>query len=102
MHTKEQVDVDYKRKIIGVLTVLFPDAKIYLFGSRARGTARHRSDIDIALDEGERIKPISRIAEARDMLNASDITKNVEIVDFHAVSSLMKQQILKDGIVWKA
>lgn len=102
MKTQEQVEPEFKKKIIAILTVLFPHAKIYLFGSRARGTAYHASDIDIALDEGKKIKPIRRIAEARDMLNASDITKEIEIVDFHSVSSLMKEQILKDGILWKA
>lgn len=95
------IHVEYQQKIVGVLSVLFPTAKIYLFGSQARGTATRASDIDIAIDEGARILPIGRIAEARDMLNASNLPYKIEVVDLHAISTLMKEQVEKDGILWK-
>ncbi len=41
-----------KEQIIKVIEIFFPDAKIYLFGSRAKGTHHERSDIDIAIDVG--------------------------------------------------
>ncbi len=41
-----------KDKIIKVIEIFYPNAKIYLFGSRARGTNEEQSDIDIAIDAG--------------------------------------------------
>ena len=42
--------VKEKDLIVGLLSVIFPDAKIYLFGSRARGDYKPESDIDLAID----------------------------------------------------
>ena len=98
---KETIETEYKEKIIGILTVLFPKAKVYLFGSRARGTVSKISDIDLAIDNGQKILPIGLLAEARDMLNASNIPYKIEIVDFYSVSTLMQNQINQDGIIWK-
>lgn len=99
-HTN-RISADDQQKIVGILSVLFPDAKIYLFGSQARGTANRISDIDIAIDEGDKIKAINRIAEARDMLNSSDIPHKIDVLDFHSVSKIMKELIIKDRVIWK-
>ena len=95
------LEEEYKKKIVGILSVLFPDATIYLFGSRARGTARERSDIDIAIDAKDKLRP-ARISEARDMLAESNIPYTIEIVDLHSVSESMRDNILKEGIIWKS
>lgn len=44
-----------------------PNAKIYLFGSRARGTHKVTSDIDIALDAGRKLDMLE-LAQARNVL----------------------------------
>jgi len=91
----------YKEKIIAILTILFPKAKIYLFGSRARETHHERSDIDIAIDEGKEIRSM-RIGEAKGMFEASTIPYRVDILDFHCTSDKMRSHILKEGILWKS
>jgi len=95
------LEPEYKNKIVGILTVLFPDAKIYLFGSRARGTHSDRSDIDLAIDEGKVIRP-GRIGEAVGMFVESDIPYKIDIVDLHSVSDKMQYFIKKEGILWKS
>ncbi|MFC1841640.1 nucleotidyltransferase family protein [Candidatus Dependentiae bacterium] len=92
------LEPEYKEKIIGILTVLFPDAKIYLFGSRARGTHSEKSDIDIAIDEGKEIRP-GRIGEAINMFAESRIPYKVDVVDFHGISEKMQYFIKKEGIL---
>jgi len=94
------LEPEYKDKIVGILTVLFPKAKIYLFGSRARGNHGPRSDIDIAIDEGKPITP-NRVGEASDMLAESNIPYKIDVVDFHSASEDMKKLILTEGILWK-
>ena len=94
------VDERSKRLIIAVISAIMPDAKIILFGSRARNNFTPRSDIDIAIDAGRPID-ICLIGEARDMLNASNINLGIDLVDINQVSSAMANDIKKEGIVWK-
>jgi len=49
MHTIPQ---EKQIQIIKVIEIFFTDAKIYLFGSRAKNTHAVTSDIDIAIDAG--------------------------------------------------
>lgn len=92
---------EYKEKILGILTVLFPTAKIYLFGSRAGDKHGEMSDIDIAIEDINEIEP-RRIGEARNMLGESLIPYKIDIVNFHKVSKEMQYFIKRDGILWKS
>jgi len=91
----------YKEKIIAVLSALFPGAKIYLYGSRARGDHGERSDIDVAIDVGKELPRVD-VGEARDMLAESNIPYRIDVVDLHGVSKKMRENILRDGVLWKS
>ena len=96
----EQIDPAIKQKVLGILTVLFPTAKIYLFGSRAWEKARPLSDIDIAIDEGHRID-ILRMGEVRGIFEGSNLHMKVDVVDLHVLPAAWIEQIEKEGILWK-
>jgi predicted nucleotidyltransferase len=93
-------NVPKQETIIKLLTVLFPHATIYLFGSRARGTHRPSSDIDIAINLGREMT-FEEIGIARNIVEGLNIPQKVDIVDMNIISESMKKEILKDGIVWK-
>ncbi|MCK5632566.1 nucleotidyltransferase domain-containing protein [bacterium] len=97
---KKNIDEKTKNKIIRLILALFPTAKIYLFGSRATKTHSMWSDIDIAIDTGEKI-PFVLVGEVIDVLKGTDIPYMIDVVDFHDISDVMKQSILKEGIIWK-
>lgn len=97
----EQIDTETKRKVVGVLTVLFPTATIYLFGSRAWGAARPFSDIDVAIDEGAKIARL-RIGEAFGMFEGSNLPMKVDVVDLQTLPASWVEKIKKDGILWKS
>ena len=88
-----------KNKIIGLLLVLFPDVKIYLYGSGARGTHRDRSDIDIALDAGEN-HPKLALGEAKSILEGTYIPYRIDLVDLNFVSEPFRETIKKDIVLW--
>ena len=94
------LDEKIKQKIIAVISALMPDVKIYLFGSRARGTNGDRADIDIALDGGAEL-PIEDVDEIKSMFKESNIMYQIDVVDFHQVSELMRKAIEKDRVIWK-
>ena len=91
---------EYRKIIESIILKHLPDAKIILYGSRARKDAREGSDIDIALDIGKKIEDATISAIIGD-LEESDLPINFDIVDFHAVSERMQQEILKDGVIWR-
>ncbi len=74
--------------------------KTWLFGSRATGSARRFSDIDVALDAGE--KPVARALLVRlaDALEESHIPFRVDLVDMCAVSPAVRANIEKEGQQW--
>lgn len=94
------INKEDEQKILGLLKLLFPSAKIYLYGSRARGKFHNFSDIDIAIDEGHKIRP-GRIGEAKSILESSNIVYKVDVVDLHSVSDTMKNSITNEGVVWR-
>ena len=76
------------------------DAKIVLFGSRARNTNYVSSDVDIGILPGSSFhrKRISLLREKIEILN---IPYKIEIVDLSETSFTLRQEALREGIVWK-
>lgn len=97
----QKANVPLQKTMIQLLTVLFPSAKIYLFGSRARGDYTERSDIDIAIDLGRQME-FSEIALARGVLEGLNLPEKIDVVDMHSIPAAMKGFILKEGVLWKS
>lgn len=95
--------IDSKRQalIIRVLVALLPNVKIYLFGSRARGTNRETSDIDLALDLGREMT-LRELSLARNVLGELYIPQKIDVVDLNSVSQDLKNTILSEGILWQS
>lgn len=89
-----------KDKIIKIIEIFCPTAKIYLFGSRARGNYNERSDIDIAIDAYGPIEIIDR-AKIISMIDTLGMPQKTDVVDFHRAPQTLKDNILKEGILWK-
>ena len=71
MAKQEPFKVKHKDKILTIVHMFLPGAKVYLFGSYARGDYTRGSDLDIAIDAGEKISLLvcSQIASMIDVLN---------------------------------
>lgn len=101
------VDVDpekkYEERVREKLLELFRDtnARIFLFGSRARGDARRGSDADIGI-EGLRDETFRRLKIRFDEFwEQSRIPFHVELVHFDRVDPDFRKQALKDVVLWK-
>ena len=89
-----------QERIIKVIEIFFPNAKIYLFGSRAKNTHTISSDIDIAINAGQPMGMTER-GQINSMLDALNIPQNIDVVDFQRAPEALRANILHDGIVWK-
>jgi uncharacterized protein len=92
--------IKHKDRIITIISMFFPKAKIYLFGSYARGDFTRSSDVDIAIDNGGPISLVEK-AQIAQMIDALNLTQNTDVVDFQSVPSRLQEKILKEGVVWK-
>lgn len=96
----DNVKQEYKSLILKAITYHFPEAKVMLFGSRARGTNKPGSDIDLAIDIGEPIK-LREMTRMRVTLENLPISLGMDIVDMHNIPDELKAIIAREGIVWK-
>jgi len=73
---------------------------VYLFGSRARGDAHRRSDIDVGyIAHGPMdAQVLSALREALDELS---IPYTVELVDLAATTNTFREMALREAVVWK-
>jgi uncharacterized protein len=92
--------IEQQETIIKLLTALFPQVKVYLFGSRARGNFKASSDIDIGIDAGYKLSFLD-LAKARNVLEALYIPQKIDLVDMRSIPEEMYKVILSEGIAWK-
>jgi predicted nucleotidyltransferase len=90
-----------KERIIRVLDALFPGIKIYLFGSRARGTNRENSDVDLALDLGRPLE-LDEMGQIRQVLDVLYVPVKIDLVDLCRAQDPFRTKILKEAIAWKS
>lgn len=76
----------------------FP-ARVYLFGSRATGTARRTSDIDVAVWPLTEL-PVGTLARIREALEESSAIYTVDLVDLRDTDETFRARVLAEGIMW--
>lgn len=90
----------YKKQLLEIIEKHVPGCKIILFGSRAAGTQREGSDIDVCLDAGHPIA-FDTILDIYVDLDETTIPVKVDLIDMYTADEKIKQEILKKGIRWK-
>ncbi|MBX9830867.1 nucleotidyltransferase domain-containing protein [Candidatus Babeliales bacterium] len=98
---KESINPEYKEMILRALEYHFPGARVYLFGSRATLTHKEGADVDLAVDAGTKILP-AEMLRARVTLEHLRMPLMTDLVDMNAIVSELKEEILKNGVVWKS
>ena len=73
--------------------------RIFLYGSRARGSARRSSDVDVAV-LAEPPLPVGILSRLRDELEESSIRLPVEIMDLAQANPALRERVMREGIVW--
>lgn len=76
------------------------DAAVYLFGSRARGTPRAVSDIDVAID-AEAPLPRILLARLREDLEESTVPYRVDVVDLAECDAGFRERVRREGVRWR-
>lgn len=91
---------EYREQLISIIHKHLPECKIYLFGSRATHKQKPGSDIDLALDAGEKI-PYKIFIKILVDIDATTIPMKVDLVDMNSkLDPMLVDNIIREGIVW--
>lgn len=74
-------------------------ARVYLYGSHARGEARRTSDIDVAVLPDEHV-PSGVLSAIREQLDESHVPSNVELVDLSESDPAFRAEVQREGLPW--
>ena len=86
--TKEELDI----VVSAVQKHLPQDIEIFLFGSRINGTSHKASDLDVLL-KNEGPIDLAKMALIKESIENSNISFNVDILDYHRCSKEMLKNI---------
>jgi len=89
---------DHLTIVLDILrTCLAEDAKVCAFGSRAKGTNRKYSDLDLLIDAGRRLT-ITESADLSEAFSESDLPWKVDFIDRHGTEDYFLRRIEPDCI----
>ncbi|MDR9416211.1 MAG: nucleotidyltransferase domain-containing protein [Gracilimonas sp.] len=84
-----------------ILKKHFPEAQVIVFGSRAFGTNKTYSDLDLAIYfDNHEITSMSLANATQDFIE-SDLPFSVDLVNLKKVDSNLKAQIINEGKDWE-
>jgi predicted nucleotidyltransferase len=102
----KQVAIDQEELALDRITAILVRAlsgkscRVYLFGSRAAGTAQPTSDFDVAVLAEEDLR--RELSLAREMLEESNIPFKVDVVDLRQTAPAFSAETQAQGILlWK-
>lgn len=75
------------------------DAKFYIFGSRAKGTNKKYSDIDIAVDLNGKKLDVSILGKILIEFQESTLPYEVDVVDLNSIDEDFRNLIKKDLVL---
>lgn len=93
------IDKSLLLEIKRIITPYLPDSsyRIFIFGSRAKGTNRPFSDVDIGV-LGPKSLPGKNYTDMITALDESDLPYRADIVDFSSVSDTVKKNAMKQTV----
>ena len=96
----EQITVPHRhlQYILEQIKLYVPDATVWAFGSRIKGSHRPASDLDLAvLCDKETAK--KQLPKLNDIFVESDIPFKVQLLDFNRLPANMQKNIKKNFVV---
>jgi amidophosphoribosyltransferase len=89
-----RLDLEQHDRVLveSILRRLLPGRPVYVFGSRAKGRARRRSDLDLAVGGSEKLS-FSEYADLKYEFSASDLPIFVDVVDLNTIDPTFLERI---------
>lgn len=82
--------------VLQIIRQRLPDITVWVYGSRARGSARRYSDLDLMLDNNGTLIPGSVLGSLEEDFDESDLPIIVELHDMAATDEAFLERVRKD------
>lgn len=92
-----QLDAEDLALITSIIRHHMSNVKIWMFGSRIKGTATKNSDCDIALIADNKI-PLEKMSLLKESFENSDLSMIIDIIDWNRISQTFQAHIKKNHI----
>ncbi len=88
---------DHLQIVQDILQIHVPNDQVWIFGSRAKWTAKNTSDLDICI-KGEKPLTLNTLAHLREDFSESNLPYKVDVVDWYGISEGFKKIIESDKV----
>ena len=88
---------DHLKMVHAILQQHLPQARVWAFGSRVKGTARKTSDLDVCVDNKAPLS-FEALATLRDAFSESNIPYKLDVVDWHTIEDSFRAIIVAERL----
>lgn len=89
----------HQKQVLDIIRARLPDARVWVYGSRAKGGARRYSDLDLMLDDRGREIPWSVLGNLDEDFDESSLPIIVELHDMAATDANFLDRVRKDFLL---
>jgi len=90
------------RLVLEILAAHAPRCTAWVFGSRAKGTAKRHSDLDLALEQSGAVLDAQQMGQILDAFEESDLPFKVDVIDWRNTSETFKRCVDADRVLLRA
>ncbi len=96
-----QIDLTPERRaqVLGIIRNRLPDARIWVYGSRARGRARRYSDLDLMLDDHGKTIPTRVMGDLDEDFDESNLPIIVDLHDMALTDARFLDRVRRDFLL---
>lgn len=86
----------HRRQVLAIIRARLPEAKVWVYGSRAKGQARRYSDLDLMLDDHGKTISGSVLGNLDEDFDESSLPIIVELRDMAEIDAAFLARVQKD------
>ena len=87
---------EHRALMLDIIRRRLPDARIWVYGSRAKGRARRYSDLDLMLDAGGQPIPLNVMGDLDEDFDESNLPIIVDLHDMALTDARFLERVRKD------
>lgn len=93
-----QIDLsaEHRAQVLDIIRRRLPDARVWVYGSRAKGRARRYSDLDLMLDAGGQPIPLNIMGDLDEDFDESNLPIIVDLHDLALTDARFLNRVRKD------
>ena len=90
---------EHRVQVLDIIRRRLPDARVWVYGSRAKGRARRYSDLDLMLDAGGQPIPLNIMGDLDEDFDESNLPIIVDLHDMALTEARFLDRVRKDFLL---